>query len=74
MLSVTPSGTLSVDVDAVKELGVEMSFWITVSLAFLEFLRDRDVSGRVLWEIDLTSFLGVSCCSGRIGFLDVQAL
>ncbi|PVF96415.1 hypothetical protein CPB86DRAFT_874968 [Serendipita vermifera] len=42
VLRATPSGTLSVDVDVVRNLGVEMAFWVTVSLAFLEFLRDRD--------------------------------
>jgi hypothetical protein len=44
VLRATPSGTLSIDVDVVRNLGVEMAFWISVSLAFLEFLRDRDVS------------------------------
>ncbi|CAG8746451.1 793_t:CDS:2, partial [Acaulospora colombiana] len=44
VLRATPSGTLSVEMDVVRNLGVEMAFWVSVSLAFLEFLRDRDVS------------------------------
>lgn len=44
VLRATPSGTLSIDVEVVRSLGVEMAFWVAVSLAFFEFLRDRDVS------------------------------
>lgn len=44
ILRATPSGTLSIDTEAVRVLGVETAFWVAVSLAFFEFLRDRDVS------------------------------
>jgi hypothetical protein len=44
LLRATPSGTLSVDVEHVRRLGVELAFWVTVSLAFWEFLREREVS------------------------------
>jgi hypothetical protein len=43
VLRATPSGTLSIDVEVVRSLGVEMAFWVAVSLAFFDFLRDRDV-------------------------------
>ncbi|KIM27027.1 hypothetical protein M408DRAFT_330192 [Serendipita vermifera MAFF 305830] len=42
LLRATPSGTISVDESRVKELGVEMAFWVTVALAFWEFLRERE--------------------------------
>jgi len=42
VLRATPSGTLSIDVEVVRSLGVEMAFWVAVSLAFFDFLRDRD--------------------------------
>lgn len=42
LLRATPSGTLSIDVETIKHLGVEMAFWVAVSLAYLDFLRERD--------------------------------
>ena len=44
VLSAIPSGTLTVDEQEIRVLGVEMTFWIAVSLAYLDYLRDRDVS------------------------------
>src|SRR5258706_16329962 len=44
VLSAIPSGTLTVDEQEIRVLGVEMAFWIAVSLAYLDYLRDRDVS------------------------------
>lgn len=44
MLSTVFAGTLSVDEEAIRSLGVEMGFWVAASLAFLEYLQDRDVS------------------------------
>ena len=44
VLSAIPSGTLTVDEQEIRGLGVEMTFWIAVSLAYLDYLRDRDVS------------------------------
>jgi len=44
VLSAIPSGTLTVDEQEIRALGVEMAFWIAVSLAYLDYLRDRDVS------------------------------
>ena len=43
ILRATPSGTLSVDAEKVRTLGVEMTFWVAVALAFWEFLREREV-------------------------------
>ena len=44
VLSAIPSGTLTVDEQEIRALGVEMAFWIAISLAYLDYLRDRDVS------------------------------
>ena len=44
VLSAIPSGTLTVNEQEICALGVEMTFWIAVSLAYLDYLRDRDVS------------------------------
>jgi hypothetical protein len=33
-----------VDEQEIRVLGVEMAFWIAVSLAYLDYLHDRDVS------------------------------
>lgn len=44
VLSAIPSGTLTVDEQEIRALGVDMAFWIAVSLAYLDYLRDRDVS------------------------------
>lgn len=52
VLRATPSGTLSVDVGTIRNLGVDLVFWVTVSLAFLDFLRDRDVSVRAGWKAE----------------------
>lgn len=44
VLSAIPSGTLTVDEQEIRSLGVEMAFWVAISLAYLDYLRDRDVS------------------------------
>jgi hypothetical protein len=44
VLSAIPSGTLTVNEQEICVLGVEMTFWIAVSLAYLDYLRDQDVS------------------------------
>jgi hypothetical protein len=36
-------GLLSIDEASVKELGIDTSFWVTVALAYIEFLGDREV-------------------------------
>jgi len=48
VLSAIPSGTLTVDEQEIRALGVEMAFWIAVSMAYLDYLRDRDVSSTPL--------------------------
>jgi hypothetical protein len=44
VLSAIPSGTLTVDEQEIRALGVEMAFWVAISLGYLDYLRDRDVS------------------------------
>lgn len=51
MLSAIPSGTLTVDEQEIRTLGVEMAFWIAISLAYLDYLRDRDVSSPSLLSV-----------------------
>lgn len=48
VLSAVPSGTLTLDEQEIRSLGVEMAFWIAISLAYLDYLRDRDVSSHPL--------------------------
>lgn len=42
--SVATAGTLTIDKAFEQKMGVETAFWVAVSLAYLEFLSDRDVS------------------------------
>ncbi|KAG8819796.1 hypothetical protein FRC19_009516 [Serendipita sp. 401] len=42
VLRATPSGTLSIDVDAIQRLGVDLSFWVSVCLAYWDFLQNRE--------------------------------
>ncbi len=38
------TGVFEVHVDEVGKLGVDLAFWIAITLAYGEFLGDRDVS------------------------------
>jgi hypothetical protein len=42
--SVATTGVLEVNRGLERQMGVDPAFWITVTLAYLEFLADRDVS------------------------------
>lgn len=37
------TGTIELDHGVARSLGVDPSFWISVALAYLEFLEERDV-------------------------------
>lgn len=37
------TGVFEVDLDAVDQLGVDLGFWITIALAYGEFIGDREV-------------------------------
>ena len=48
------TGLLEIDLAMERELGVDRAFWITVALAYLEFLTEREVNILRSSEIAIT--------------------